>query len=189
MEKISITILVVMCSLISNELIAQEKPIVRKGLIRSQLTISPANMLDYSVSPFYFHGSLEGFLTKNTSIAGEGYFSLGEISGEKTLFDFNHSTFFGGAYHFSKDNSSFHIGIQPGVSFSRIRTTQGHKKGDMGISPLFSSVVGYHFFVHKFFHFFVQSRVILGQHLYNKPVSLNEFRFSAGLGFNLNALK
>lgn len=188
MEKISIPILIVFCFLFQSTF-AQEKPIVRKGLIRAQLTISPSTMLDYSESPFFFHGTLEGYLNKKTSLVGESYFYLGNISGESTIFDFNHSTFFGGSYHISQKNSSFYIGIQPGVSFARIKTQEGESRGNLGISPLFSSVVGYNFFVNRFFHFFVQSRLVLGQHLYNKPVSLNELRVSAGLGINLNTFK
>lgn len=189
MEKIGVTILLVTCFILQGTASAQDKPIVRKGLIRAQLTISPATMLDYSESPFYFHGTLEGYLNEKTSLVGESYFHLGNISGESTLFDFNHSTFFGGSYHLAQDNSSFYIGIQPGVSFARIRTQEGQELGKLGINPLFSSVVGYSFFVNRFFHFFVQSRLVLGQHLHNEAVSLNELRVSAGLGINLNTFK
>lgn len=188
MEKIGIKLLVVLCFFAESRLFSQEAPIIRKGLIRAQLTLSPATMLDYSEAPFYFHGSFEGFLNKNTSLVGESYFSLGNNSGE-SIFDYNHSAFFGGSYHFSKENSSFYIGIQPGISFARTRAQEGKNKADLGISPLFSSVIGYTFFVHKFFHFFVQSRLVLGQHLHNEAVSLNELRFSAGLGINLNTQK
>lgn len=188
MEKIITTILVISVLLIGTAK-AQDKPIVRKGLIRAQLTISPATLLDYSEAPFYFHGSLEGYLNKKTSLVGESYFYLGNISGESTVFDFNHSVFFGGSYHISQDNGSLYIGLQPGVSFTRIKTLEGQERGNLGVNPLFSSVVGYNFFVHRFFHFFVQSRLVLGQHLYNESRSLNELRVSAGLGINLNAFK
>ncbi|PHR43949.1 MAG: hypothetical protein COA32_15555 [Fluviicola sp.] len=188
MEKIITTILFASVILL-NTTQAQDKPIVRKGLIRAQLTISSATMLDYSESPFYFHGSLEGYLNKKTSLVGESYFYLGNISGESTVFDFNHSTFFGGSYHIAQDNGSLYIGLQPGVSFARIKTQSGQERGDLGISPLFSTVVGYNFFVHRFFHFFVQSRLVLGQHLHNEAISLNELRVSAGLGINLNTFK
>lgn len=189
MEKVKIAILTAACVILIGTTFAQDKPIVRKGLIRAQLTISPATMLDYSESPFYFHGTLEGYLNKKTSLVGESYFHLGNISGETTLFDFNHSTFFGGSYHIAQDNSSLYIGLQPGVSIARIRTQEGQERGTLGVSPLFSTVVGFNFFVHRFFHFFVQSRLVLGQHLHNEAVSLNELRISAGLGINLNTFK
>ena len=188
MEKIIFT-LVLASVLIQGTVSAQDKPIVRKGLIRAQLTISPATMLDHSESPFYFHGTLEGYLNKKTSLVGESYFYLGNISGESTVFDFNHSTFFGGSYHIAQDNGSLYIGLQPGVSFARIKTRPNQERGNLGVSPLFSTVVGYNFFVHRFFHFFVQSRLVLGQHLHNKAVSMNELRVSAGLGINLNTFK
>ncbi|MEX1192307.1 MAG: hypothetical protein WED10_14975 [Brumimicrobium sp.] len=189
MEKINIIILALASVLLQNTILAQDKPVVRKGLIRAQLTISPATMLDNSDSPFYFHGTLEGYLNKKTSLVGESYFHLGNISGEAGQFDFNHSTFFGGSYHIPQEKSSIYIGVQPGVSFARIRTREGEEQGSIGISPLFSTVVGYNFFVHRFFHFFVQSRLVMGQHLYNEAVSLNEIRVSAGLGINLNTFK
>jgi hypothetical protein len=188
MEKIIITLLLTSV-LIQNTVSAQDKPIVRKGLIRAQLTISPATMLDYSESPFYFHGTLEGYLNKKTSLVGESYFYLGNISGESTVFDFNHSIFFGGSYHIAQDNGSLYIGLQPGVSFARIITQSGQERGKLGVNPLFSTVVRYSFFVHRVFHFFVQSRLVLGQHLHNEAVSLNELRVSAGLGINLNTFK
>ena len=57
------------------------------------------------------------------------------------------------------------------------------------MNPLASLVIGYNYYVHRYFHFFVQTRFIAGQHLYNEHKDLSEFRFSAGLGFNINTIK
>jgi hypothetical protein len=102
-------------------------------------------------------------------------------------FKHNHSVFFGANYHFIKSNHDFYLGIQPGVAYTQVKMLRGMDEQYASTNPLFSSVVGYNFYVNSIFHFFVQTRLILGEHLTNDVKSLNEMRFSAGLGFNLNA--
>ncbi len=58
-----------------------------------------------------------------------------------------------------------------------------------GINPLISASLGYNYYLHKNFHFFVQTKIVIGQHFYDQIENLNEFRLSAGLGFNLNTKK
>lgn len=41
----------------------------------------------------------------------------------------------------------------------------------------------------QFFHFFVQARLVAGQHNTDMHRSLTEFRICAGLGFNINTMK
>jgi hypothetical protein len=55
------------------------------------------------------------------------------------------------------------------------------------INPVFSNVIGYNYYINNVFHFFVQTRLVLGKHLGYEVKKLNELRFSAGLGFNINA--
>lgn len=180
MEKVKI---VVVCCLISFSSFAQEN-IIKEGLLRAQLTISPSAMLSSKESYFYLHGNLEGYVSDNISISGEGYYLLGNIK-VPSIYDFplsrNHNVFFGANYHFTKNNHDFYLGVQPGVAFTN---TNFVLTGN--INPVFSGIVGYNFYVNNIFHFFVQSRLILGKHLANNVKSLNEVRFSAGLGFNLN---
>ena len=169
---------------------AQEASIIRPGLIRTQLTISPSYMFSDKQSYFYLHGNLEGFLEEKISLAGEGYFSLGNTSSDKTIFDYNHSMFFGINWHFTKKNNDFYVGIQPGLSFTKLNVVENNlTNAANGTNPLFSSVVGYNFYLNRIFHFFLQSRIVLGQHSYDTAKDLAELRFSAGLGFNINAMK
>lgn len=170
--------------------VAQDASIIRPGLIRAQLTLSPSYMFSSKQSNFYFHGNLEGFLEKNISLAGEGYFSLGNTFSDKPIFDYNHSAFFGINWHFTKETNDLYIGIQPGLSFTKLNADENNQANTTnGMNPLFSSVVGYNFYLNKIFHFFLQSRIVVGQHSYDISKDLTEFRFSAGLGFNINAMK
>jgi len=55
-------------------------------------------------------------------------------------------------------------------------------------NPLMSEVIGFNYYGDKYFHLFAELRLVQGNHMstYSKPQSLNELRFSFGLGFNLN---
>ena len=190
MEKIKSAVLscMIMLSYIAGK--AEEPSIVRKGLLRTTLTISPAILFKSKQSMFYLHGNFEGYISKKLSVGGETYFSLGNASSNVSTFKFNHNIFFGASYHFVKNNNDFYLGLQPGISITRlVLTPESIHSPKTGVNPLISAVIGYNYYVHKYFHFFVQTRFIAGQHLYNIRKDLSEFRFSAGLGFNLNAIK
>jgi hypothetical protein len=70
MEKVKI---VVICCFISIGSFAQES-IIKEGLLRAQLTISPSTLLSDNESYFYLHGNLEGYISDKISISGEGYY-------------------------------------------------------------------------------------------------------------------
>ena len=184
MEKVKILVLFGFMSL---HTLAQES-IVKEGLLRTQLTLSPSKMLNDNLSYFYLHGNLEGYVSDKISISGEGYLFLGRTSfyADIQSFKHNHSVFFGANYHFIKNNHDVYLGIQPGVAYTQVKMLRGMNEQYTSTNPLFSSVVGYNYYINNIFHFFVQTRLILGKHLANDAKSLNEIRFSAGLGFNLN---
>ena len=169
---------------------AQEAPVIRKGLLRAQGTICPSYMFSDKQSYFYLHGNLEGYVSAKISMAGEVYYSLGNPSGKTSLYEYNHSLFFGSSYHFTKKNSDFYIGLQPGISFTKLSENSNNlNPTHLGINPLFSSLIGYNFYVNNFFHFFLQSRLVLGEHIYDLRKDLSELRFCVGLGFNINSIK
>jgi hypothetical protein len=179
---------IILLSLFCNGFVAQED-IIKEGLIRTQLTLSPSKMLSGNESYFYLHGNLEGYVSDKISISGEGYYLLGNIN-TPSIYDFplsrNHTIFFGANYHFTKNNHDVYLGSQPGIAFTNLSyVNTGIIKPS--INPVFSSVIGYNYYINNIFHFFVQTRLILGKHIANNTESLNEIRLSAGLGFNLNA--
>lgn len=180
--------LVLLLGAVGQEVFSQE--IIRDGLIRAQLTLSASQMLAEKQSNFYLHGNVEVYLNKKFSLSGEGYHYLGGLSSGTQLFKTNESFFFGASWHFTKNNSDLYVGLQPGLAIVQLNEWENsNSPTHMGTSPVFSSVVGYNYFVNRIFHFFIQTRIVSGQHLYDVPKDLTEFRFSAGLGFNLNSRK
>ena len=189
MEKIKCSVLFMLCLICLNSK-AQEESIIRKGLLRTQITITPAILFKSKQSFFYLHGNFEGYVIKKISIAGDAFFSLGNASAGTPTFKFNHNIFFGASYHFTNKNNDFYLGLQHGISITKlIILTDNSTRPKTGVNPVVAVVVGYNYYVHKYFHFFVQTRFIAGQHLYNVRKDLSEFRFSAGLGFNINSIK
>lgn len=162
----------------------------RKGLIKAMATLSPGKMFGYNESYFYLHGNVEGYVSDRVSISGEGYVSLGQQTKAPEAFKTINNLFFGINYHFIKKNGDFFIGAQPGVCIAELETfapkvPQAHT----GTSPVFSALIGYNYFVGRYFNFFVEARYIAGSHNYDMHKDLSEIRFSAGLGFNINAIK
>lgn len=165
---------------------AQHTHIARAGLIKAFTTISPAYSIVDRSSYFYGHGSLEGFVEARISIAGEAYLALGSIGSRGDRADIGHSLFSGINLHYIRANHDLYIGIQPGIATKRISTNALDAGHTMTYIPVASAVVGYNYYIHRFFHFFVQGRWVLGQYNTGENKSLNELRLSAGLGFNIN---
>lgn len=185
--KILIAALAVLLGLQST---AQTNNFIRPGLIRTQLTLSPGYRFAAKESFFYAHGTSEAYLERNVSLAGEGYFGIGTVSTTKGTFDHNHSLFFGINKHFVAGNNDFYIGFQPGVSYIKLNADVNELPiSGGGIAPIVSGVFGYNYYVTRMFHFFVQGRLMTGQHNYNQRTDLTEFRISAGLGFNINTIR
>jgi hypothetical protein len=174
--------------LISLQTRAQE--IIRPGLVRTSFTISPSYVFGAKEANFHFEGSHDIFLSEKFSLAGGGYFFLGKLGGGTSVFDYNHSLFWGGNFHWKRGNSDFYLGFQPGISITKLDMERNDLvENRRGVNPIFSSVAGFNQFISPNFHFFVQSRFVVGNHGYDKQMNINELKFSAGLGFNLNASK
>lgn len=184
-KRVVILFLILNC----NVVFAQEKNVIQKGLLSAQLSLSPSKMIGENESHFYLHGSFEGFISDKISISGEGFYYLGNLSSKESVFDYNHNLFFGASRHFTKNNHDIYIGLQPGVSITKLNPdVLGLETTKSGVNPVFSGVVGYNFYINNVFHFFVQTRYITGEHNYDIHKNLSELRFSAGLGFNLNSI-
>lgn len=183
-------LLLIFCAISIPKVNAQENVILKKGLMCTQSTLSPSYNFSDKTSYFYLHGSLVGYLNNAVSVSGESYYYLGQLNADSTVFSYNHSMFFGASKHYFKNNNDIYIGLQPGISFTKIKADELNPvKSQLGVNPLCSAVIGYNFYVSNFFHFFIQSRLVIGEHHYSVFQSLSEVRFSAGLGFNLNTMK
>ena len=158
----------------------------RTGLISAQLTLSPSFMLQEKAGYFYLHGNLEGFVSDNISISGDGFLSMGSLTSDEQKLDYNHNLLFGGYYHFTNGRNDLYAGFQPGLAFSQIRTNELMLVSKPSVTPIISPVIGYNYFINDYFHFFAQARYIYGTHYYDEKINLAEIRLSAGLGFNLS---
>jgi len=184
---------------------------IRKGLLRSMATISPGIMLKENVSTISLHGTLEYYLADNVSLRGDSYYFLNGkknygrgliIPDDLYSIAFNHVTFSGASYHFkTKSHFDPYIAIEPGISIAQASEKcppdvtcllpVWEKTYETTANPLISTALGFNFYFQKLFHLFGEARYISGKYLSNapSPLSLNELRFSFGLGFNLNLIK
>ncbi|MEZ5173072.1 MAG: hypothetical protein R2850_06115 [Bacteroidia bacterium] len=166
---------------------------IEKGLVKTELTISPAKMLASNHANFYMHGSLDIYLSSKYSFSSSTYFYLGELNSELTLFEQNHSIFYGISRHFVKGKSDAYISFQPGFALTQLQNNDlivfAKIKRETAINPMASIAAGYNFFVAGIFHFFTELRFVAGNHNTNIRTSLSEIRFSAGLGFNINTIR
>ncbi len=186
MEKLKLAIVLLFISCFS---FAQNDELIRSGLLSVRLTYSPSYLFENNTSHYYLHGNIEGYVNNKISIAGEGYYFLANGSINEGELQYNHSAFFGASYHFTRNKNDFYMGIQPGLAFTKYQQALNSPTFTRGVNPLFSTLIGYNLYFYKCFHFFIQGRLILGEHIYYPTHNLNEFRLSAGLGFNLNTLK
>ena len=174
---------------------------IRKGLLRSMATISPGIMLKENVSTISIHGALEYYVADNVSLRGDSYYFLqGKGLDGTSPFIYNHSTFSGISYHFkTKNHFDPYFSFEPGVSISKAMKvcppdmfcTMEYTEYNSTANPLISTALGFNFYFQKLFHLFGEARYISGKYLSDAPtpLSLNELRFSFGLGFNLNLIK
>ncbi|MCF8256846.1 MAG: hypothetical protein K9J06_04805 [Flavobacteriales bacterium] len=175
----------------------KERPeIVRKGLLRAQATITPAVLINDGALNIYIHGDMDFFLSRNVSVRGDCYYFI-DTQGDGDL-RHNHGIFFGANYHFPKGRFDPYIGIQPGASYVQAEKNMpwGDEGAEIAVSstgtvvPNISLTTGLNFYVSRFVHFMTNVRYVHGKHATpwgNRP--LDEFRFSFGLGWNVNTMK
>ena len=113
MEKLKYILILFFSGIASHAAEAQESDFIRQGLLRSQLTLSPAYRFSDHRTVFYLHGSFEGYLSSKVSVAGEAYYSMGAIKGTPDIFKYNHNIFFGASWHFTHNRSDLFLAMQP----------------------------------------------------------------------------
>jgi len=201
MKKI---ILIASLCTIATATFAQDAParIVRKGLFRSMATISTGAVFGPGVTNIYLQGNFNYYVDDIASIRNDGFYFINEL-GEEQVFNQNHQLFSGGSFHFkTKGSIDPYIAIQPGLAIASVwdryecppntncPQIYGLQQTKTAASPLISGVAGFNFYAQKFFHLFLEARYVQGKHLSKYgPTSLNELRFSFGLGWNINTIK
>lgn len=166
---------------------AQEKSLVQSGLLSAYLTYAPSYHFESKSSTFYVVGKLEGYLSQKISISGEGAYYLGNGQQSKSVFNYNNNLSVGPNFHYVRNNNDLSLGFQAGIAFTETPRVGAPTIGEKNVSPMIAPVIGYTNYFFKYFHFFVNARLCMGQHLASQSVNLAELRFAAGLGFNFQS--
>lgn len=164
--------------------------VLRKGLLRGHLSISPGLMLNSDLTNIYLNGGCEYLLGDRISFAGNAYWFINSQQKGKWLKN-NSSVMWGFRYHFPvlKKKLDTYIGFEPGVGF--VQASAGDAVSTLKPTPLLSGTAGIAFHVWKIFNFFAEARYVYGEHstAWNETYKLDEIRISAGLGWNLNLIR
>lgn len=176
---------------------AQEgKQYIHKGLFCARGALSYGKMFELSANQIYLDGNIEFYLDEKVSLRGSGYWFLSSFNG-KTPLKLHHSLFAGPLYHFkTKSHFDPYIGLEPGINLGQagnpcfgdpcLQTLLPYEM-EMVATPLISPSIGFNYYGQKWFHLWLSARYIAGRFMDNyNSASLNEFRISFGLGFNIN---
>lgn len=184
-------IIVLLAILSSGMVSAQEDIYVRPGLITATSTISPSFMLNRKEVNYYVTGFFDVRIDKNLSFRGETHYLTGSNK-DTPYFRNNSRTHFGVQYHKSVKNFDSYIGFMPG--FSVLQLTDDRSIGNEQMTrfvPGFTANIGVTYYVWKYFNFFANftyhNTTVRGVTQTNNRA--DEFMISAGLGFNINAVK
>lgn len=179
----------------------------RAQLLRLQATITPAwcvtllsgNDSIQSISSgktnVYLHGTAEYYWDERFSTRGDMYFLLTKTSKPGGV-KYNHGVQVGVSYHFlQRGYIDPFFGVRGGLNMTQV-TPFGMTDGidtvlvtpPIKLDPTWAPVVGINFYSPRIFHFFIECAWMQGTYRPNvgPQRSLEEFRLSAGLGFNFS---
>lgn len=184
-------------------------------MLRLQATISPAWSVTLlsggdsvqSVSSgrtnVYIHGTAEYYWDERFSTRSDIYFLVNKNADPGGI-KHNHGFQLGFSYHMIKRSKiDPFIGIRGGLNYTQVQpsaqvyqatpteswtilvTPQAH------IDPTWAPVIGCNFYGEKIFHFFIEGAYMMGMYrpAFSQQLSLEEFRVSAGLGWNISFYK
>jgi hypothetical protein len=178
----------------------ESESFIRKGLLRADGAISPGFMPN-GFSNVYLNGNLEGYLDKIVSVRGDVNFLVGStpVKGSASMLDHNHSVLVGMAFHIpAKGHFDPYLILQPGIAYTASSYNRSFAEGSSEVikypgvvSALGTAGIGFNYYFQRFAHLFCEGRYFSGKHLSNapEPFSLNEIRFTFGLGFNCFTMK
>jgi len=171
--------------------------IIRKGLVRAQIIISPGWTIADGNTNIYLQGDMEYHLQDRISLKGDVSYFID--SQENGYLKNNHSLFFGAQYHFPVKRFDPYIGFHPGISLIQVKNPdQGtpevpvaYSVSNLKASPAISVATGFNFYVWRYIHFMANLKYVHASHPteWGTNYALDEFRISFGLGWNVNMIK
>lgn len=195
----NIFIVLLICKFYASSAQPVEAQFIHKHLVRADASIIAGVLLKDNINNVHLNGNLEYYLDNKISVRGDCNYMLGSngLTIDSMGLKDNHSVMLGVVYHFHTNN---HIDpyfiLQPGFTYTSsynagyTRFLQDNAKTiyyKPVISPLATAGFGFNYYFQRFAHLFLETRYVYGQHLSDapKPISLEEFRITFGLGFNL----
>lgn len=196
----------------------QDGPVVKSTLaqmLRVQATISPAwsvtllrngdsiQSVGGGRTNVYAHGTAEYYWDERFSTRGDLYFLLNK-SADPGGVKMNHGFQVGVSCHLLKRSMiDPFIGLRTGLNVTQTQpateaypisptvTAMVNYNPPVHIDPTWAPVVGINFYGERVFHFFIEGAYMMGMYRPNigPQFSLEEFRVSAGLGFNFSFYK
>lgn len=171
--------------------------IIRKGLVRSQATISPGWAIGQKNTNIFLQGDLEYYVTRKISIKGDIAYFLDTQGSGNLMHD--HSLFFGANYHFPYKRFDPYIGFHPGASVIQMRNPDKGTpevpvdvaESTVKVSPAVSVTTGFNLYIWKYIHFLGKVTYVHANHPteWGPTYALDEFRIAFGLGWNVNLIK
>jgi hypothetical protein len=171
--------------------------IIRRGLLRAQMTISPGWTIADGNTNLYLQGDMEFYLQDRVSLKGDVSYFI-DTQGKGNL-KHNHSLFFGTQYHFPIKRFDPYIGLHPGISLIQMKNDNlgtpevpvEYSVSNFKASPVISVATGFNFYIWKYLHFMANLKYIHAKHPteWGTNYGLDEFRISFGLGWNVNTIR
>lgn len=199
MSKRSFIFILLLCKFYASSAQQVEAQFIHKYLVRADASIIAGVLFKDNINNVHVNGNLEYYLDNKISVRGDCNYMLGSngLTIDSMGLKDNHSVMLGVVYHFHTSN---HIDpyfiLQPGFAYtSSYNDRYSSLSQDNAktiyykpvISPLATAGFGFNYYFQRFAHLFLETRYVYGQHLSDapKPISLEEFRITFGLGFNL----
>lgn len=179
-------------------------------MLRAQATITPGWSVTLlsggdsvqSVSSgrtnVYIHGTAEYYWDERFSTRGDIYYFVNKNSDPGGM-KHNHGFQVGVSCHLIKgSNIDPFIGLRAGLNYTQVTPsvmTDGAVSTTVSpmahVDPTWAPVIGCNFYGERIFHFFIEGAYMVGNYRpsFAPQLSLEEFRLSAGLGWNFSFYK
>jgi hypothetical protein len=167
---------------------------VRKGLLRASGGIVSGNHFS-GLSCVYLNGNAEYHPDASFSVRGDMNVLAGSrAAGNGHSLEHNHSVLLGMVMHArTKNKLDPYLVLQPGMAITSVKFSDEEgtsRTSALQVTPLATAGIGFNYYFPRFAHLFAEARYVYGNHLSDLgPVSLEEMRFSFGLGFNVFTIK
>jgi hypothetical protein len=180
----------------------EKQPFRYQSILKATATITPGFLLNNKQTNIYLNGELEYFLDDKLSFRTDGFWMAGAQE-KPSLLQQNNSIFFGALYHIHKNRFDYFFGLQPGLFLTKPNTTNDAVISPYGVTvtyktdydykllPSLSPITGITFYVSDYFNFFLNIRYVYARYYgyENAVLNIDEFRVSAGLGFQIHTRK